>query len=211
MTELQSLLLYISYRNKLSHLGSNLTALGIIEEIYGKKKEKDIFILSSGHAGLALYCVLEKYYGYDAETLLKDYGIHPCKDLNRGICCSTGSLGQGVTVGIGMAIADPEKIVYILCSDGECAEGAVLESFRFLIENPQITNIVIYINFNGYGAYKEISDITIYPFVESLIKRNTVQIINTQHIMAKYSSILNGLSAHYKVLSEEDYTKLCLL
>jgi transketolase N-terminal domain/subunit len=63
INELEKRILEISYKNKLSHLSSNLTAVNIIDEIYCIKGNTNPFILSSGHAGLALYVVLEKYYG----------------------------------------------------------------------------------------------------------------------------------------------------
>ena len=58
---LKKRILEIAYKNKLSHLGSYLSSVEIIDEIYSKKKSEDIFILSSGHAALALYVILEKY------------------------------------------------------------------------------------------------------------------------------------------------------
>src|SRR2546427_251920 len=59
--DLKKRIIEISYKNKLSHIGSCLTAVDIIDEIYAIKKPNEKFILSSGHAGLALYCVIEKY------------------------------------------------------------------------------------------------------------------------------------------------------
>ena len=91
-------ILEIAYKNKLSHLGSYLSAVDIIDEIYSKKDKKDIFILSSGHAALALYIVLEKYENRDAEKLFKKYGGHPHLAEEDGIYCSTGSLGTGITI-----------------------------------------------------------------------------------------------------------------
>ena len=69
MVELKKRILEIAYKNNLSHLGSYFSALGIIDEIYSKKNSEDIFILSSGHAALALYVVLEKYHGHNAEII----------------------------------------------------------------------------------------------------------------------------------------------
>jgi len=80
MSNLVKRILDISYQEKLSHLSSCLSALPIVEEIYEKKKEDEVFILSNGHAGLALYVVLEKKYGVDPVMLLHKHGIHPSKD-----------------------------------------------------------------------------------------------------------------------------------
>jgi transketolase N-terminal domain/subunit len=204
-------ILEISFQENLSHIGSCLTAVDIIDKIYNKMLEGDKFILSSGHAGLALYCVLEKNFGHDAIQLLHDHGIHPCKDIARNIICSTGSLGQGITVAIGHAIANPRTNVYVLCSDGECAEGSLLESIRFLIENPQITNIKIYINSNGFGAYKTVDNRSLYSALGDLIFRGTVSLVDTTPIMKMYEPILKDLSAHYKTLKKEEFEKLCLI
>ena len=91
-------LIDITYQEKLSHLSSCLSALPIIEEIYTLKKEDDIFILSNGHSGLALYCVLEAKYGINPIELLHKHGIHPGKDVANKLYCSTGSLGSGLPI-----------------------------------------------------------------------------------------------------------------
>ena len=69
-------------------------------------------MLSSGHAGLALYVVLEHFYGIDAEHLLKTHGIHPERDLENFIDVSTGSLGLGITIATGIALSNPNINVY---------------------------------------------------------------------------------------------------
>ena len=76
-------LIDITYHERLSHLSSTLSALPIIEEIYAVKEDDEVFILSNGHAGLALYVVLEQKYGIDAVMLLHKHGIHPGKDLEN--------------------------------------------------------------------------------------------------------------------------------
>lgn len=153
--KLNKRILEISIKHKLSHLGSCFTALPIIYEIYSSKRQQDKFVLSSGHAGLALYVVLEHFYGVDAEHLLEKHGIHPERDLENFIDVSTGSLGLGITIASGIAIANPNIDVYCLISDGESAEGSVWESLRFLEEN-KISNIKIYANINGWAAYKKV-------------------------------------------------------
>ena len=60
----------IAYKNKLGHLGSYFSSVDIIDEIYSKMNKDDIFILSSGHAALALYVCLEKYKKLRRELLL---------------------------------------------------------------------------------------------------------------------------------------------
>ena len=85
MNKIQQRIIDITYNEKLSHLSSTLSAAPIIEEIYNEKKDDEVFILSNGHAGLALYCVLEEKYGIDPVMLLHKHGIHPGKDLENKI------------------------------------------------------------------------------------------------------------------------------
>ena len=76
-------LLEISYKNKLHHLGSYFSSIETIDEIYSNMKENDIFILSNGHAAVALYVVLEKYFGFNAQHLLDEMGEHPKRNEQR--------------------------------------------------------------------------------------------------------------------------------
>ncbi len=130
MKELRKRLVEIAYKNKLGHLGSYFSSLEIIDEIYSRMEKDDIFILSSGHAALALYVCLEKYKGVNADMLFEKHGGHPHRDEENFIYCSTGSLGLGITVALGRAVANPKREVYVLISDGECAEGSVWESLK---------------------------------------------------------------------------------
>ena len=125
MKKLYRRLLDICYENKLHHLGSYFSCLHIIDEIYRNKNEDDIFILSNGHAVVALYVVLEKYYGLDAQELLDKYGEHPKRNELDHIHCSTGSLGMGICVAVGRAVGNPNRHVHVMISDGESNEGSV--------------------------------------------------------------------------------------
>jgi len=202
MVNLKKRILEIAYKNKLSHLGSYLSSLEIIEEIYKKKNPEDIFILSSGHAALALYVVLEKYEGKNAEELFKKHGGHPHRDEENGLYCSTGSLGLGITVAVGRALANPKRKVYVLISDGESAEGSIWESLRFIYEQ-NIKNIEVYCNINGYAAYDKID-------IEYLSKRlvSFLPNINLRYTSVNQYPFLKGINAHYHIMSEEDYKSI---
>jgi transketolase len=202
MINLKKRILDIAYKYKLSHLGSYLSSVDIIDEIYQKKKSDDIFILSSGHAALALYVILEKYEGRDAELLFNKHGGHPHRDEDNGIYCSTGSLGLGITIAVGRALANPKRKVYVLLSDGECAEGSVWEALRF-IHDQNIKNIEIYVNINGYAAYDKIN-------IEYLTNRlnSFLPNINTRYTSVNQYPFLKGINAHYHVMSEEDYKSI---
>src|SRR3990167_4248160 len=107
-------ILDISKKLGLSHIGSSLTALPIIEEIYKIKKPDEKFVLSNGHAHLAHLVVREKY---EEIKIDKIHDIH-C-NFKDGCDVSTGSLGQGLPIAVGMALADRSRNVYCLISDGE--------------------------------------------------------------------------------------------
>lgn len=199
MRDLRKRLIEIAYKNKLGHLGSYFSSLEIIDEIYSRMEEDDIFILSSGHAALALYVVLEKYKGVDAEMLFAKHGGHPHRDEENFIYCSTGSLGLGICVALGRAVANPKRKVYVLISDGECAEGSIWESLK-TIEEEGITNIEVYANLNGYAAYKTVD--------QSYLRKRLESFLPTIHI--RYTTVeqfpfLKGLNAHYHIMNEENY------
>jgi transketolase len=199
MVDLKKRILEIAYKHKLGHLGSYLSAAGIIDEIYENKNPDDIFILSSGHASLALYAALEKYEGKNAEELFLKHGGHPHRDEENGIYCSTGSLGLGITVAVGRALANKNRKVHVLISDGESAEGSVWEALRFIKES-NLSNIEVYVNVNGYAAYDKVD-------VKYLVDRLKVFLptINIRYTSVNQYPFLRGLNAHYHVMSEEDY------
>jgi len=217
----------LSYQTGLSHLGSCLSAVDIIDAIYKVKLKNERFVLSGGHAGVALYVILEKYKFLNASKI-KELHIHPDRNTDLGIDVSTGSLGQGLPIALGMALADKRKKVYCLITDGECAEGSIWESLRIIYEK-KINNLIIAINVNGWGAYGSIS----IPMLLNRIKgfgfkaiivngHNMNELLtaiktagNTQPavIFAKTEveqfSFLKGQDAHYYVMNEKDY-KLAL-
>ena len=199
MVSLKKRILEIAYKHKLSHLGSYLSAVDIIDEIYRYKDPRDIFILSSGHAALALYVVLEKYEGKDAEELFLKHGGHPHRDELNGIYCSTGSLGLGITVAVGRALANKNRKVHVLISDGESAEGSVWEALRFIKES-NLSNIEVYVNVNGYAAYDKVDTKYLVDRLEAFLPS-----INIKYTNVNQYPFLRGLNAHYHVMSEEDY------
>jgi len=196
---LKNRILEIAYKHKLSHLGSYLSAVDIIDKIYKTKTPEDVFILSSGHCALALYVVLEKYEGKNAEELFLKHGGHPHRCIEDGIHCSTGSLGLGITVAVGKAIADKNRKVYVLISDGECAEGSIWESLRFIQEN-NTNNIEVYVNVNGYAAYDKVDSKYLVDRLQTFLPN-----INIEYTTVNQYPFLRGLNAHYHVMSEEDY------
>lgn len=202
LSKLEKRVIDISYKKGLSHLSSCLTAVILLDNIFKVKKVQDIFVLSSGHAGLALYCVLEKYHQKDAEVLFDKHGVHPNRDLGDGIYSSSGSLGCGITLAVGMALADRTRDVYVLMSDGELAEGSCWEALRIAGEL-RLENLKIMINANGTGAYGKINtdllDTRLQFFYPTMVAR-------TQ--MFKFPPYLQGVEGHYKVLNEAEYKEI---
>jgi transketolase len=199
MADLKERILDICFKHKLSHMGSYFSSVGIIDDIYSKMTDDDIFILSPGHCAVALYAVLEKYKGVDADKLFEKHGGHPHRDEQNHIFCSTGSLGMGLLVAIGRAMANPKRKVYCLISDGECAEGSIWEGLKFIYEN-NIQNIEVYANINGYAAYDSVD-------VDYLCRRLKTFLpkINLVFTKVNHFDFLNGLNAHYHIMSKEDY------
>jgi transketolase len=204
----------LSYQNKLSHIGSCLTSVDIIADIYKAKDPKDIFVLSAGHAALAWYVVLEEVEKkLDlAQKLLDTCGTHPdrlkAKPLTSEISTSTGSLGHGVGIAVGMAMANRSRNVFCMATDGECAEGSVIEALN-IARIARLTNFYLYINANGYSAYREV-DIPVgwghseflQPKATSVFAGFNINIVRTD---CSYIPFLAGLPGHYKVMSADEY------
>lgn len=203
MNKLERRVVDISFKEKIGHLSSNLNAVNIINEIYQTKNKEDLFILSSGHAALAWYVVLEKYERQDAEELFRRIGVHPHRDVSSGIEVSTGSLGMGITVAVGYALADSTRNVYCLLSDGECGEGSVWEALRFIYER-NLKNIKIYVNINGMIAY----DLIDRDYISTRLKSFLPE-INIRHTQPPNWSFAKDVLTHYYVLKDEDYRQLC--
>ena len=119
--------------------------------------ERDIFILSKGHAALGLYAVLAQY-GYLPVEELKTFGAfqsrlgcHPDRLKVPGVEVSTGSLGHGIGVAAGMALAfkiagSPRRVVTLI-GDGEANEGSVWESIM-IAANLKLNNLTVMLDFN---------------------------------------------------------------
>lgn len=189
MNSLHKRILEISKKHNLSHLGSCLTAVSIIDGIYKVRKPDEPFVLSCGHAGLALYTVLEKYNGLDAEQLYLKHGTHPNRNIEDGIYCSTGSLGWGLTIALGMAMSDRNRKVHCLISDGEAFEGTVWETAN-MMHRYDIKNMDVHLNWNGWAAYHMVGGGFILR-VMSIFPKITIHETNVED----YD--LTGQSAHY--------------
>lgn len=213
----------ISYESKLAHLGSCLSVVDIIEAIYLIKKQDERFILSGGHAGIALYVILEKH-GFIKPEVIPALHIHPDRNINLGIDFSTGSLGQGLPVAVGMALSNRNRRIFCVITDGECAEGSIWEALRITSEN-KICNLITIVNANGWGAYDPVSSVSLLKRIKAF-GLNTIEVDGhnikgitdviekavkngPSVIFAKTSveqfNFLKGQDAHYYVMDENDY------
>jgi transketolase len=155
-----------SYRAGVGHIGSNLSVSDILSVIYSRLvttdsgRDRDRFILSKGHAALALYATLNCLGRISREqlnsfcndgTLL---GVHPEHQL-EGVDFSTGSLGMGLSFGVGAALAArlqrSLRHIYILLSDAECNEGAIWEGAA-MAAHRGLDNLTVFIDVNGQQA-----------------------------------------------------------
>jgi transketolase len=193
MVNLKKQIVEIAFKHKLGHLGSYLSSVEIID---------DIFILSSGHASLAMYVCIEKYFSIDAEMLFLKHGGHPHRDEENKIHCSTGSLGLGLPIALGRALANPNRKVWVLISDGEAAEGSIWESLK-TIQELNIDNIEVFVNINGLCAYKEVDIDYMSIRLKSFLPR-----IELRYTTVEQYPFLKGLNAHYHVMSEENYNQV---
>lgn len=153
---------------KSGHSGGSLGAADIMTYLYFEemnidpadphKADRDRFVLSKGHAAPGLYSVLANrgYFPVEELETLRHIGSrlqgHPNMNDAPGIDMSTGSLGQGISAAVGMALAAKHwgdgYRVYTLLGDGECEEGQVWEAAMFA-GNHALDNLVAVVDHNG--------------------------------------------------------------
>lgn len=168
--ELRKKIIDIIYKSGKGHLGGALSCIDLILALYyggfiffdNQPKQNSNFILSKGHAAIALYVVLNELGLIDDDLLSKMnqgsvIGEHPDNKL-PGIDVISGSLGHGLGIGIGRSIAskldNSEVINYVLMGDGECSEGSVWEAVNFA-GKIKLNNIISIVDDNGLGILEQ--------------------------------------------------------
>lgn len=164
----------LANRSKSPHVGSSLSCVDILSVLYFQTlrlepwAERDIFILSKGHAAMSLYSTLAVRGIMDRETLSGYYEnngtlpAHLDRFAAKGIEVSAGSLGHGFNVGLGMAYGfrkkGADRHVVVLIGDGESQEGSIWEGALFAPELGlnNFTVIIDYNNLQGYGRATEL-------------------------------------------------------
>ena len=161
-----------SHKRKIPHLGSCLSCLDILVNLYWREMrlspdehqdpDRDRFFLSKGHAAPALLHVLA-YRGFYELERLEEFGhdgsyFHehpPVPGLIPGIEAATGSLGHGLPIATGVALANKIKRkvskTYAVVGDGECNEGVIWESAMFAAA-AKLSKLTVFIDFNRWQA-----------------------------------------------------------
>lgn len=160
------------------HPGGSLGCVEFFVTLYKRflnqsdSKSKDLFILSNGHISPVLYSILARTGHFDLDELSTFRKIdsrlqgHPTNHDNLpGINISSGSLGQGLSVGIGIGLSkklnNDKSLVYVLTGDGELQEGQNWEALMFGAAK-EVDNIIVTVDFNGQqidGSTKDVLDI----------------------------------------------------
>ena len=161
----------MSHDSKTPHLGSSLSVVDILTAVYWTclsidplnpdDEERDKFILSKGHAVSALYVTLA-FRGFFPEETLSTFagngtilGEHPLAGRVPGLEAATGSLGHGLSMGAGNALADKinnrNSKTIVVMSDGECNEGSVWEAAMFAPAH-DLENLMLIIDYNKWQA-----------------------------------------------------------
>jgi len=134
---------------KSSHVASSLSCVEILMAITRVMGQGDELILSKGHAINCLYAI---------------WGIEDVSDkprmATRGHCVnvSSGSLGMGLSIGCGVALANRDKMVFVVMGDGECQEGQVWEALAFASHH-KLKNLRVVIDRNGWQGLGKTEDI----------------------------------------------------
>lgn len=178
--ELRELILDMVAAHNRGHIGSAMSLVELLWTLYDTVNispknlnhlNRDRIILSKGHGCLALYAVLIKK-GFINKSEIRRFchfdgilGGHPERKKVPGVEASTGSLGHGLGIGVGMAIASKinnlKNKVYVILGDGEINEGSVWES-ALSANKHKLNNLIVIIDHNkmqSYGPNKDVLDL----------------------------------------------------
>ncbi len=186
-TQIRKKSLQMVHAAKASHIASGLSIADIVAVLYGQTmhfdtklpelKHRDRFLLSKGHACVAIYAALATV-GYFDDELLKSYGKDFSSLMNHishkvpGVEFSTGSLGHGLPFAVGKALAAKIKAeswrTYVILSDGEMDEGSNWEALMFASHH-KLDNLCAIIDYNKLQSMDSIENtLGLEPLVEKL-------------------------------------------
>lgn len=153
------------------HVGPSFSLVEIMRVLYDDVlRPEDICILSKGHGCLAQYVMLVEKGLVDAEELERFcragalFGGHPEHHI-PGVVVSTGSLGHGLSLGIGFALSDRDRRVFVVVGDGECNEGSIWEA-ALCAGKHKLTNLTVIVDYNKRQSYGQVEDVQpLEPFI----------------------------------------------
>lgn len=165
--ELRKTAISMIYEAQSGHPGGSLSAADIITALYFKEmninpkkpnwEDRDRFVLSKGHVAPIQYAALaiKGYVSFENVYKLRQYGSpfqgHPDMKKCPGIDISTGSLGQGLSCGVGMALAgkrdEKDYRVFVMVGDGECQEGQIWEAVQTAVKY-RLDNLIVFVDNN---------------------------------------------------------------
>lgn len=201
-------ILELTYKTNSAHVASNLSIVDILLVIYKnfvRKKNKNEFILSKGHACLSYYVILN-FFGYISDKKLKTFGKNNTELMSHishkvpGVVFSTGSLGHGLPFSVGKAFINRRKKIYCLISDGEINEGSNWEAFMFTSHH-KLSNLKIIIDCNKIQSLDYVKNvINLEPledkfksfgfYVSRINGHNYIKLKNTLKIKTKKPHII---------------------
>ena len=205
VAEIRRQVLQSSYEAKACHIGSALSCVEILVDLfYRTLKKDDIFLFSKASGVATLYSILADK-GYFPKKKIAHYLKHyplPSKEVPQ-ILHSLGSLGHGLPVAVGMAYANPKRKVYVLMSDGEVQEGTTWEACLFARQH-KLNNLYVIVDNNkiqALGHTKDILDLkTAYKFMKNTLPN--CKIVNT--VKGKGVPMFeDDPSWHYKNITEQ--------
>ena len=179
------------------HPGGSLSAADVFTYLYfeemnidpsdPRKEDRDRFVLSKGHNSPGLYSVLANRGYFPVEDLktFRKLGSylqgHPCMNETPGVDMSSGSLGQGISAAVGMAlsgkISGKDYRVYTLWGDGEIQEGQVWEASMFAGAR-NLDNLVVIVDNNGLQIDGKVEDVcSVYP-IDKKFEAFNFEVIN---------------------------------
>lgn len=170
-------ILKMIYKGQASHIASSFSCVEILEAIYrnidiGKivnyKEERDRVILSKGHAAATLYATLKEYGVFDSLDTFHQNGTYLAGHAThyvKGVEHSTGALGHGLPVAVGIALGLKAKClgsrVYVIIGDGELQEGSNWEAIR-LAGQLKLNNLCLFIDKNNMAGIGKIQTKSLY-------------------------------------------------
>lgn len=194
------------------HIGGALSMADILAVIYSEFNTTDYscadrnrVVLSKGHDCLGLYAALNVCGVISNEELrdnfLQDGGFlptHPVKNIPKGIECSSGSLGQGLSFAVGLALSSKLKhnksYTFVIVGDGECDEGSCWEAMMSA-KQFELNNIIMFVDKNGFQSDGPVKDIMSVDLDSAIVAMGwNVMVVDGHDVKEIYDAIKKAMS-----------------